>query len=114
LSQTRNWTIDLIVQRIGAYDLNHSFDVTIGASSSHENMDMRTDMNMPMEDNNASRVGTTNNIAQEAGSESSPQPAFDSFAWLAVGLSIAVGLGSAYYFKKSKQQLKDTIRTLEG
>jgi|SRR5215212_9993453 len=34
LSQAGNWTIDLIVQRLGAYDLNRSFDATIGASTS--------------------------------------------------------------------------------
>src|SRR5918997_1006616 len=35
LSQTGDWEIDLIVQRMGAYDLNHSFDATLGASSNH-------------------------------------------------------------------------------
>jgi copper transport protein len=111
LSQTGNWTIDLIVQRIGAYDLNHSFDATIEASPNHENMDMNTDMNMQTQ-HNTSSGSTTNNVAQEAELES-PPPAFDSFAWLALGLSVAVGVGSAYYFKKSKQVLEDTLRTLE-
>jgi hypothetical protein len=41
-------------------------------------------------------------------------PAFDSFAWLAIGLSVAVGAGTAYYFRKSKQQLEGTLKTLEG
>jgi copper transport protein len=111
LSQTGNWTIDLIVQRIGAYDLNHSFDATIEASPNHENMDMITDMNIQTQ-HNTSSGSTTNNNAQEAELES-PPPAFDSFAWLALGLSVAVGVGSGYYFKKSKQQLEDTLRTLE-
>ena len=42
-SQTSNWTIDLVVQRMGVYDLNHIFEVNIGARP-HENMDMSADM----------------------------------------------------------------------
>jgi hypothetical protein len=75
-------------------------------------MDMNTDRNMQTQ-HNTSSGSTTNNVAQEAELESPPPPAFDSFAWLALGLSVAVGVGSAYYFKKSKQQLEDTLRTLE-
>jgi hypothetical protein len=117
LSQTGNWTIDLIVQRIGAYDLNHSFDAALGASSDHENMDMGTNMNMHEENHEASTATTSANSTateDELESPASPPPAFDSFAWLAIGLSIAVGAGSAYYFRKSKQQLKNTLKTLEG
>lgn len=117
LSQTGNWTIDLIVQRIGAYDLNHSFDAALGASSDHENMDMGTNMNMHEEDHEASTATTSANTTateDELESPASPPPTFDSFAWLAIGLSIAVGAGSAYYFRKSKQQLKNTLKTLEG
>src|SRR5919109_582153 len=116
LSQTGNWTIDLIVQRISAYDLNHSFDVSLGASSSHDNnsMDMGADMNVQMQDHEAGTTSTKTN-AQEVQLESpSPPPAFDSFAWLAIGLSVAVGFGSAYYFKKSKHQLENTLEILKG
>jgi copper transport protein len=117
LSQTGNWEIDLIVQRIGAYDLNHSFDATLGTSSDHESMNMGADMNMHVEDHEASTATTTsaNTNATEGELESPPAPpALDSFAWLAIGLSIAVGAASAYYFRKSKQQLQGTLRTLEG
>jgi copper transport protein len=114
LSQTGNWTIDLIVQRIGSYDLNHSFDATIGASSSHDNMDMSADMNMQMQDHEAGTTSTNTNAQEDELESPPPPPAFDSFAWLAIGLSAAVGVGSAYYFKKSKQQLKNTLETLEG
>ena len=114
LSQAGNWTIDLIVQRIGAYDLNHSFDATIGASSSHDNMDMSADMNMQMQDHEAGTTSTNSNAQEDELESPPPPPAFDSFAWLAIGLSVAVGVGSAYYFKKSKQQLKNTLKTLEG
>ena len=43
LSQTGNLEIDLIVQKVGAYDLNHIFEVNIGARP-HENMDMSAEM----------------------------------------------------------------------
>jgi len=116
LSQTGNWEIDLIVQRIGAYDLNHSFEAVLGATPDHENMDMGADMNMNMnmEGHEASTSTTSDADAMENELESSSPPAFDSFAWLAIGLSVAVGAGSAYYFRKSKKQLEGTLKTLEG
>ena len=40
-------------------------------------------------------------------------PSFDSFAILAIILSVLVIFGSAYSFKKSKQQLKETIAMFE-
>lgn len=116
LSQTGDWEIDLIVQRIGAYDLNHSFEAVLGATPDHENMDMGADMNMNMnmEGHEASTSTTSDADTMENELESSSPPAFDSFAWLAIGLSVAVGVGSAYYFRKSKKQLEATIKTLEG
>jgi hypothetical protein len=77
-------------------------------------MDMSADMNMQMQDHEAGTTSTKTN-AQEVQLESpSPPPAFDSFAWLAIGLSVAVGFGSAYYFKKSKHQLENTLEILKG
>jgi len=117
MSQPGNWEIDLVVQRIGAYDLNHSFEANLGASSDHENMDMGAEMNMNMEDHEEAGTSTITSDATENeldSSSSSSPPAFDSFAWLAIGLSIAVGAGSAYYFRKSKKQLEGTLKTLEG
>ena len=107
-----------IVQRIEAYDLNHSFIAALGASSSHDDnnsMDMSADMNMQVQDHEAGTTTSTKTNAQEDQLESpSPPPAFDSFAWLAIGLSVAVGFGSAYYFKKSKHQLENTLKILKG
>ena len=113
MSQPGNWEIDLVVQRIGEYDLNYSFEAALGAGSEHENMDMGADMDM---ENNETGTSTTSNAsAIENELESPPSsPAFDSFAWLAIGLSVAVGVGSTYYFRKSKKQLEGTIKTLEG
>jgi hypothetical protein len=69
-----------------------------------------------MEDHEASTAITSANTnATEDELESPPAPpALDSFAWLAIGLSIAVGAASAYYFRKSKQQLQGTLKTLKG
>ena len=114
LSQTGNWQIDLIVQRIGAYDLNHSFDAALGVSSEHGNMDMGGNMNMENHEAGTSTTSDADTIENELESPTSPPPAFDSFAWLAIGLSVAVGAGSAYYFRKSKKQLEGTLKALEG
>jgi putative copper export protein len=41
-------------------------------------------------------------------------PSFDSFTFLAILLSVAVIFGSIIYFKKSKQQVRNTVYYLEG
>lgn len=80
-------------------------------------MDMGVDMNMNMEDHEEAGTSTTTSDADATENEldfSSPSPpAFDSFAWLAFGLSVAVGVGSAYYFRKSKKQLEGTLKPLK-
>ena len=98
LSQSGKWKIDLVVQRLNAYDLNHSFEANLAASSDMNNMDMGNYSNR----NNATMV-----IAEPA------PPAFDSFAWLAIGLSIAVAAISTFYFKRSKQQLRQSVKLFE-
>jgi hypothetical protein len=85
------------VQRTGAYDLNHSFEANVKTMPG-------MDMNMHMTNNT-----DTNTMV---GAESST-PAFDSFAWLAIGLSLIVASGSAFYLKKSKQQLRQTNKALK-
>jgi hypothetical protein len=100
---------------MGAYDLNHSFGASPEEMSNHENIDMSAAPNTQMEDHESSGATTSVNTSateDELESPSAP-PAFDSFAWLAIGLSIVVGAGSAYYFRKSKKQLEGTLETLE-
>jgi hypothetical protein len=81
-------------------------------------MDMGEEMSMNMEDHEAGTSTTTTSdtdaTENELDSSSSSPPAFDSFTGLAIGLSVAVGAGSAYYFRKSKKQLEGTLKTLEG
>ncbi|HEY1247762.1 MAG TPA: CopD family protein [Nitrososphaera sp.] len=115
LNQIGNWKIDLIVQRIGAYDLNHSFDANIASSSNDNHMDMNMQMSSAGEANGTSPMAastTTNNRTIQA--ESETPPVLDSFAWLAIGLSVVVGVASAYYYKRSKKQLENTLKALEG
>jgi hypothetical protein len=100
LSQPGTWEADLIVQRINAYDINHGFEVQLTAG--HE-MDM-AEMDHPTEDDST---------ITESNPEGSTPPTFDSFAILAIGLSVLVIMGSLYFYRKSKKQLEETIRALE-
>jgi hypothetical protein len=84
--------------KVNVYDLNHSFEANLAASSDMNNMDMGNNYNI----NNATMA-----VAEPA------PPAFDSFAWLAIGLSVAVAAISTFYFKRSKQQLRQTVKLLE-
>jgi hypothetical protein len=48
------------------------------------------------------------------GSQQDYIPSFNSFTILAIVLSLAVVFGSILYFKKSKQQVSNTIAYFEG
>jgi hypothetical protein len=77
LGQAGNWDIDLIAQRIGAYDLNHSFEAQLAAAG--HDMEM-SDMNMEqMHDTSGSNLGTLEN--------EQTVPPFDSFAMLTLVLA---------------------------
>ncbi|HEY1248364.1 MAG TPA: CopD family protein, partial [Nitrososphaera sp.] len=87
LNQMGNWTIDLIVQRVGAYDLNHSFEANLGASTNGNRMN--TDMNMQMSgEANKTNPSMFSSSNSSTGQMDSEMPStFDSFAWLAISLS---------------------------
>jgi hypothetical protein len=61
----------------------------------------------------SANINSTEDELESLSSSTQPPPAFDSFAWLAIGLSLAVSAASAYYFRKSKQQLEGTLKTLK-
>jgi hypothetical protein len=42
-----------------------------------------------------------------------PPPLFDSFAWLAIVLAAAIIFCSAFYYKRSKQELRKTVEMLK-
>jgi hypothetical protein len=94
LSQSGNWRIDLIVQRIGAYDLNHSFEAEL--ASTHE-MDM--DEMQGMNDAGMETMGV--------------ERLFDSFAMMTVGLAAATIGASVLFYKKSSKQLRETVDLLK-
>jgi hypothetical protein len=73
-------------------------------------MDMSAGMNMHMEDHEADTTSSLNTDAPNDELESPHRPAFDSFAWLAIGLSVAAGAGNAYYFTKSAQATKEQTK----
>jgi len=58
------------------------------------------------------------NASMEMGSMSSDNgiketmPVFDSFAVITIGLAIIVAVGSGYFYKRSKQELKKTVELL--
>jgi copper transport protein len=114
LSQAGNWKIDLVVQRIKAYDLNHSFDANLNATTNGTSSSSFSSSNT--NNTSATTTATTNannmnNMDMNMAMTSSPP--FDFFAWLAVIMSIIVGAGSAYFFQKSRWQLQDTIELLK-
>jgi len=51
---------------------------------------------------------SSNNGIQE------PMPAFDSFAVITIVLTIIVVVGSFYFYKRSKRELKKTLELLES
>lgn len=92
ISQPGQWNIAIAVQRPSDYDLNYRFSNMITQFK---------------ESNNAGMLSSSSDInIQER------MPIFDSFAILAIVLAVMVGLGSAYYYKKSKRELKHTLELL--
>jgi hypothetical protein len=119
LSQKGNWTVHLTAQRLNAYDLNYEFNVdlkqppsssnpiTSSLSSVKENQLSQT---TPQPQKLSSLSSFENNSSMN---QLEVPPSFDSFALLAIILSGLVIVGSAYSFKKSKQQLKETMNMFE-
>jgi putative copper export protein/methionine-rich copper-binding protein CopC len=122
LSQQGNWNIKITAQRIGAYDLNYEFD---------SNVEKQPPSNLtasPLSSANTFPPSTQQEQQQQQQQKSPPLsgvgndnkmnppeslPSFDSFALLTIVLSALVIFGSVYSFKKSKQQLKETIDVFE-
>jgi copper transport protein len=96
LSQAGEWKMDLIAQRVNAYDLNHSFTEKLGSGS-------MPGMSMP---------GGMSSSMPGMESAAEKPPGFDSFAALALGLAAAVAGGSAFYARQSRLQMKRTLAAL--
>ncbi|MFY9868523.1 MAG: hypothetical protein WAK17_02290, partial [Candidatus Nitrosopolaris sp.] len=95
ISQPGEWDIALSAQRVQDLDLNYAFTAKVLAPSA------------PQSTAAASQTMNNNNSMQE------PPPHFDSFAWLAIGLAAAVIFGSAFYYRRSKQELRKTVEMLK-
>ena len=105
------WSIAIAAQRHADYDLNYKFTAKVPnapAPTSTETSQKTTTGEKPSSSPNANIIiDMNNNNMQE------PLPKFDSFAWLTIGLAISVGLFSTYNYKRSKQELRETIVMFE-
>ena len=118
LSQKGNWSVQTTAQRTGAYDLNNEFNVNIqsppllssttNASLSSLKTTLSSSQQQQQQKSSLGSVNSNNSMNQ-----SESPPSFDSFAILAFVLSVLVISASAYFFKKSKQQLKETTDMFE-
>ena len=96
VSQPGEWDIALAAQRVQDLDLNYEFTAKVtNAPSATQSTGA---VNQPP---------NTNNSMQE------PPPSFDSFALVAIGLAAAVIFGSAFYYIRSKQELRKTVEMLK-
>jgi copper transport protein len=59
-------------------------------------------------------MSTQSSIGGDVGSQQDYIPSFDSFTILAILLSVGVIFGSIIYFRKSKQEVRNTIAYFEG
>jgi len=98
ISQPGEWDIALSAQRIQDFDLNYEFTAKV--------------INPPPAPQSTVAVNQAANANNSNMQE--PPPRFDSFAWLAIVLAVAVVLGSTFYYNRSKQELKNTVEMLDG
>ena len=122
LSQQGNWTVQLTAQRINAYDLNSEFDINVRQQQQQQpspsNISNKLQTNTTQSSSSSSSLTANTDATMSDNNmmtmnQSEAPPSFDSFAILAIILSVLVIFGSVYSFKKSKQQLKETIAMFE-
>lgn len=106
LSQPGTWKIDFIAQRTNAYDLNHSFEETLSASSAangetHSGHEQEPSQNATPPDNVGAEV-------------TAAMPPSETFTLVAVILSIGIAGASTYSVIRSRKQLKRTIEYLSN
>ena len=102
ISQPGEWNIAIAAQRPSDYDLNYRFTSRVNSSSTMVSHSGGSITNT----NTSIYPGTTSNVSENT-------PKFDSFALLVIGLVGFIGIGSFYFYKKSKQELKNTMELLE-
>lgn len=108
ISQPGVWNIAIAAQRPSDYDLNYKFTSNVNETSTG------------IEPSTSSSIVGNSNANMEMGSMSSDNgiqetmPVFDSFAVITIGLATIVAVGSGYFYKRSKQELKKTVELLES
>jgi copper transport protein len=104
ISQPGEWDIAMAAQRVQDLDLNYEFTANVTNPPSQA---------AGGSSGTTSPAGATLNQAN-SNSMQEPLPKWDSFAWLAIGLALAVVFGSAFYYGRSKQELRKTIEMLNN
>lgn len=92
LSQPGEWNMALAVQRPSDYDLNFRFTSMVNQPDNGTSVDQLS---------TASKTNIQTHM-----------PVLDGFAIMIIALSVLVGIGSTYFYKKSKQELRNTLQTL--
>jgi copper transport protein len=92
ISQPGEWDMALSAQRLQDIDLYYEFTHTL---------------------TNAPSAPQSTVAVNQAAAMQEPPPHFDSFAWLAIVLAAAVVFGSAFYYRRSKQELRKTVEMLK-
>jgi hypothetical protein len=95
------WNVAMAAQRQGDYDLNYAFTSKI-TNAPHQ----ASNTNMRM-------VSSSSNDNINNSQNQEQMPKFDSFTLLAIILSVILGIISWYTYKRSKQDLKNTIDRFE-
>jgi len=98
ISQPGEWDIALSAQRVQDLDLNYVFTSKVTNAPPAP----------PQSTVAVNQAANANNSNMQE-----PSPRFDSFAWLAIALAVAVVFGSAFYYRRSKQELRKTVEMLK-
>ena len=101
IGQPGEWNVAMAAQRQADYDLNYAFNSKI-TNAPHQ----ASNTNMKM-----ASSSSNDNISNSQNQEQMPK--FDSFTLLAIILSVILGIISWYTYKRSKQDLKNTIDRFE-
>jgi hypothetical protein len=108
ISQPGEWNIAIAAQRPSDYDLNYRFTSNVNETSTG------------IEPSTSSSIVGNSNANMEMGSMSSDNgiqetvPVFNSFTVITIVLATPVAVGSGYFYKRSKQELKKTVELLES
>ncbi|MDQ6724093.1 MAG: hypothetical protein M3Z01_07500, partial [Thermoproteota archaeon] len=120
LSQKGNWSVQTTAQRTDAYDLNNEFNLKIqsppllSSTTNASLSSLKTTLSVSQQQQQQQQKSSLGSVnSDNSMNQLESPPSFDSFAILAFVLAVLVISASAYFFKKSKQQLKETTDIFE-